>query len=203
MRKSVLVLFLILSGVLAFSCKTEDEEYNKNFLTVLCSGVEFSEKENFEKAKDSWVEPENYTFTYEYQESFPSCEHLIIECIVEDGNLKSEVLKYPEYTDDYADVEYEVFNERYLKKAEKLGISSIKSFFDFCQKEYENAQNNRYINKTRISMTLDDTGSYPVFFESYVNDIYAYTHIDHPNELIGFSTSGFSTIVKILDFKIN
>ncbi len=201
--KKVLFLFLILSGVLAFSCKTEDEEYNKNFLTVLCSGVEFSEKENFEKAKDSWVEPENYTFTYEYQESIPSCEHLIIECIVEDGNLKSEVLKYPEYTDDYADVEYEVFNERYLKKAEKLGISSIKSFFDFCQKEYESAQNNRYVYKTRISLVLDDTDSYPVFFESNVNDIYTYTHLDHPNELIGFSTSGFSTIVKILDFKIN
>ncbi len=201
--KKVLFLFLILSGVLAFSCKTEDEEYNKNFLTVLCSGVDFSEKENFEKAKDSWVEPENYTFTYEYQESIPSWEHLIIECIVEDGNLKSEVLKYPEYTDDYADVEYEVFNELYLKKAEKLGISSIKSFFDFCQKEYESAQNNRYINKTRISMSFDDSGSYPVFFESYVNDIYAYTHVDYPNELIGFSTSGFSTIVKILDFKIN
>ena len=53
--KKVLFLFLILSGVLASSCKTEDEEYNKNFLTVLCSGVDFSEKENFEKAKDSWV----------------------------------------------------------------------------------------------------------------------------------------------------
>ena len=201
--KKVLFLFLILSGVLAFSCKTEDDESQRDFITVLCSGVDFSEKENFEIAKNSWIEPENYTFTYEYQESIPSWEHLIIECIVEDGNLKSEVLKYPEYTDDYADVEYEVFNERYLKKAEKLGISSIKSFFDFCQKEYESAQNNRYINKTRISMSFDDSGSYPVFFESYVNDIYAYTHIDHPNELIGFSTSGFSTIVKILDFKIN
>ena len=201
--KKVLFLFLILSGVLAFSCKTEDDESQRDFITVLCSGVDFSEKENFEIAKNSWIEPENYTFTYEYQESIPSWEHLIIECIVEDGNLKSEVLKYPEYTDDYADVEYEVFNERYLKKAEKLGISSIKSFFDFCQKEYECAQNNRYINKTRISMSFDDSGSYPVFFESYVNDIYAYTHIDHPNELIGFSTRGFSTIVKILDFKIN
>ena len=144
--KKVLFLFLILSGVLAFSCKTEDDESQRDFITVLCSGVDFSEKENFEIAKNSWIEPENYTFTYEYQESIPSWEHLIIECIVEDGNLKSEVLKYPEYTDDYADVEYEVFNERYLKKAEKLGISSIKSFFDFCQKEYESAQNNRIVS---------------------------------------------------------
>ena len=57
--KKVLFLFLILSSVFAFSCKTEDEEYNKNFLTLLCSGVVFSEKENFEKAKNSWIEPEN------------------------------------------------------------------------------------------------------------------------------------------------
>ena len=201
--KKVLFLFLILSGVLAFSCKTEDDESQRDFLTILCSGVEFPEKDVFFNVKDSWIEPENYTFTYEYQESFPSSKHLIIECIVENGRLKSKVLKYPEYTDDYADVEYEVFSELYLKEDEKLGINSIKSFFDFCQKEYESAQNNRYINKTRISMSFDDSGSYPVFFESYVNDIYAYTHIDHPNELIGFSTSGFSTIVKILDFKIN
>ena len=200
--KKVLFLLLALSSVFAFSCNT-DEEIDKDELTVLCSGVDFSEKDVFFNVKDSWVEPENYTFTYEYQESIPSWEHLIIECIVEDGNLKSEVLKYPEYTDDYADVEYEVFNERYLKKAEKLGISSIKSFFDFCQKEYEIAQNNRYVYKTRISMTLDDTGSYPAYFKSSVNDIYTYTHLDHPNELIGFSTSGVSTIVKILDFKIN
>ena len=202
--KNLFLILAIISFVILNSCDfSEDDKSHRDFLTVLCSGVEFPEKDVFFNVKDSWVEPENYTFTYEYQESIPSWEHLIIECIVEDGNLKSEVLKYPEYTDDYADVEYEVFNERYLKKAEKLGISSIKSFFDFCQKEYESAQNNRYINKTRISMSFDDSGSYPVFFESYVNDIYAYTHIDHPNELIGFSTSGFSTTVKILDFKIN
>ena len=200
--KKVLFLLLVLLGVLFSSCNT-DEEIDKDELTVLCSGVDFSEKENFEKAKNSWIEPENYTFTYEYQESFPSSKHLIIECIVENGRLKSKALKYPEYTDDYADVEYEVFSELYLKEDEKLGINSIKSIFDFCQKEYEIAQNNRYINKTRISMSFDDSGSYPVFFESYVNDIYAYTHVDHPNELIGFSTSGFSTTVKILDFKIN
>ena len=200
--KKVLFLLLALLGLLFSSCNT-DEEIDKDELTVLCSGVEFSEKDVFFNVKDSWVEPENYTFTYEYQESFPSSKHLIIECIVENGRLKSKVLKYPEYTDDYADVEYEVFNERYLKKAEKLGISSIKSFFDFCQKEYEIAQNNRYVYKTRISMTLDDTGSYPAYFKSSVNDIYTYTHLDHPNELIGFSTSGVSTTVKILDFKIN
>ena len=200
--KKVLFLLLALLGLLFSSCKT-DEEIVKDELTVLCSGVEFSEKDVFFNVKDSWIEPENYTFTYEYQESFPSSKHLIIECIVENGRLKSKALKYPEYTDDYADVEYEVFSELYLKEDEKLGINSIKSIFDFCQKEYEIAQNNRYINKTRISMSFDDSGSYPVFFESYVNDIYAYTHVDHPNELIGFSTSGFSTIVKILDFKIN
>ena len=200
--KKVLFLLLALLGLLFSSCNT-DEEIDKDELTVLCSGVEFPEKENFEKAKNSWIEPENYTFTYEYQESFPSSKHLIIECIVENGRLKSKALKYPEYTDDYADVEYEVFSELYLKEDEKLGINSIKSIFDFCQKEYECAQNNRYINKTRISMSFDDSGSYPVFFESYVNDIYAYTHVDHPNELIGFSPSGFSTTVKILDFKIN
>ena len=65
------------------------------------------------------------------------------------------------------------------------------------------AQNNRNVCKTRISLVLDDTDSYPVYFESNVNDVYTYTHLDHPNELIGFSTSGASTIVKILDFKIN
>ena len=200
--KKVLFLLLALLGLLFSSCNT-DEEIDKDELTVLCSGVEFSEKDVFFNVKDSWVEPENYTFTYEYQKSIPYCEHLIIECIVENGRLKSKALKYPEYTDDYADVEYEVFSELYLKEDEKLGINSIKSIFDFCQKEYEIAQNNRYINKTRISMSFDDSGSYPVFFESYVNDIYAYTHVDHPNELIGFSSSGFSTTVKILDFKIN
>ena len=89
------------------------------------------------------------------------------------------------------------------QKSRKMDFDSIKSIFDFCQKEYESAQNNRYVYKTRISMSFDDSSSYPVFFESNVNDVYTYTHLDHPNELIGFSTSGVSTIVKILDFKIN
>ncbi len=202
--KKVLFLFLILSSVFAFSCKTEDEEYNKNFLTLLCSGVEFPEKESFEKIKDSWVEPENYTFTYEYQKSIPFAEFEIVECIIEDGKFKSYKFIIPEFDpDDFTEESYEALKENYTHKKREKNFESIKDIFDFCQKEYECAQNNRYINKTRISMSFDDSGSYPVFFESYVNDIYAYTHLDHPNELIGFSPSGFSTTVKILDFKIN
>ena len=202
--KKVLFLFLILSSVFAFSCKTEDEEYNKNFLTLLCSGVEFPEKDVFVKLKNSWVEPQNYTFTYEYQKTIPFVESETVECVIENGKLKSAKFNIPEYNaENWTQEEYDSFKQEMEQKSRKMDFDSIKSIFDFCQKEYESAQNNRYVYKTRISMTLDDSGSYPVFFESYVNDIYAYTHVDHPNELIGFSTSGFSTIVKILDFKIN
>ena len=61
--KKILFLLLTIVSILFSSCKT-DEEIDKDELTVLCSGVEFSEKESFEKIKDSWVEPENYTFSY-------------------------------------------------------------------------------------------------------------------------------------------
>ena len=201
--KKVLFLLLALSGVLFSSCKT-DEEIDKDELTVLCSGVEFSEKESFEKIKDSWVEPENYTFTYEYQKSIPFAEFEIVECIIEDGKFKSYKFIIPEFDpDDFTEESYEALKENYKHKKREKNFESIKDIFDFCQKEYESAQNNRYVYKTRISMTLDDTGSYPAYFKSSVNDIYTYTHLDHPNELIGFSTSGVSITVKILDFKIN
>ena len=201
--KKVLFLLLALSGVLFSSCNT-DEEIDKDELTVLCSGVEFPEKESFEKIKDSWVEPENYTFTYEYQKSIPFAEFEIVECIIEDGKFKSYKFIIPEFDpDDFTEESYEALKENYTNKKREKNFDSIKSIFDFCQKEYESAQNNRYVCKTRISLVLDDTDSYPVYFESNVNDVYTYTHLDHPNELIGFSTSGVSTIVKILDFKIN
>ena len=122
--KNLFLILAVLSFVILGSCDlSEDDKSHRDFLTILCSGVEFPEKDVFFNVKDSWIEPENYTFTYEYQESFPSSKHLIIECIVENGRLKSKVLKYPEYTDDYADVEYEVFSELYLKEDEKLGIN--------------------------------------------------------------------------------
>ena len=201
--KKVLFLLLALSGVLFSSCNT-DEEIDKDELTVLCSGVEFSEKESFEKIKDSWVEPENYTFTYEYQKSIPFAEFEIVECIIEDGKFKSYKFIIPEFDPDvFTEESYEALKENYKHKKREKNFESIKDIFDFCQKEYESAQNNRYVCKTRISLVLDDTDSYPVYFESNVNDVYTYTHLDHPNELIGFSTSGVSTIVKILDFKIN
>ena len=201
--KKVLFLLLALSGLLFSACNT-DEEIDKDELTVLCSGVDFSEKENFEKAKDSWVEPQNYTFTYEYQKTIPFVESETVECVIENGKLKSAKFNIPEYNaENWTQEEYDSFKQEMEQKSRKMDFDSIKSIFDFCQKEYECAQNNRYINKTRISMSFDDSGSYPVFFESSVNDIYTYTHLDHPNELIGFSTSGVSTIVKILDFKIN
>ena len=201
--KKVLFLLLALSGVLFSSCNT-DEEIDKDELTVLCSGVEFSEKDVFFNVKDSWVEPENYTFTYEYQKSIPFAEFEIVECIIEDGKFKSYKFIIPEFDpDDFTEESYEALKENYTNKKREKNFDSIKSIFDFCQKEYESAQNNRYVCKTRISLVLDDTDSYPVYFESNVNDVYTYTHLDHPNELIGFSTSGVSTIVKILDFKIN
>lgn len=201
--KKVLFLLLALSGVLFSSCNT-DEEIDKDELTVLCSGVEFPEKESFEKIKDSWVEPENYTFTYEYQKTIPFVESETVECVIENGKLKSAKFNIPEYNaENWTQEEYDSFKQEMEQKSRKMDFDSIKSIFDFCQKEYESAQNNRYVYKTRISLVLDDTDSYPVYFESNVNDVYTYTHLDHPNELIGFSTSGVSTIVKILDFKIN
>lgn len=201
--KKVLFLLLALSGLLFSSCNT-DEEIDKDELTVLCSGVEFPEKQSFEKIKDSWVEPENYTFTYEYQKTIPFVESETVECVIENGKLKSAKFNIPEYNaENWTQEEYDSFKQEMEQKSRKMDFDSIKSIFDFCQKEYESAQNNRYVYKTRISLVLDDTDSYPVYFESNVNDVYTYTHLDHPNELIGFSTSGVSTIVKILDFKIN
>lgn len=201
--KKVLFLLLALLGVLFSSCKTE-KEIDKDQLTILCSGVEFSEKESFEKTKDSWIEPENYTFTYEYQKTIPFAEFEIVECVIANGKFKSYKFVIPEFDpDDFTEESYETLKESYTHKKREKNFESIKDIFDFCQEEYEYALKYRYVFKTRISMTLDDTGSYPAYFKSSVNDIYTYAHLDHPDELIGFSTSGVSTIVKILDFKIN
>ena len=52
-------------------------------------------------------------------------------------------------------------------------------------------------------MTLDDTGSYPTYFKSHIDDVYTNLRQDHSELILGDSLSGVSTIVKILDFKIN
>ena len=55
--KKVLFLFLILSGVLAFSCKTEDDNTEmttdeKTQLCILFSGVKFENYDDFVNAKN-------------------------------------------------------------------------------------------------------------------------------------------------------
>ena len=54
--KKVLFLFLILAGVLAFSCKTEDDNTEmttdeKTQLCILFSGVKFENYDDFVKLK--------------------------------------------------------------------------------------------------------------------------------------------------------
>lgn len=201
--KKLFLLILTIFLLLFSSCKT-DEEIDKDFLTLLCSGVEFSEKESFEKIKDSWVEPENYTFTYEYQKSIPFAEFEIVECIIEDGKFKSYKFIIPEFDPDvFTEESYEALKENYKHKKREKNFESIKDIFDFCQEEYEYALKYRYVFKTRISMTLDDTDSYPTYFKSHIDDVYTNLRQDHSELILGDSLSGVSTTVKILDFKIN
>lgn len=203
--KKILFLLLILLNVLFSSCKTE-EESDKDLFTLLCSGVEFPEKDVFYNLRNSWVEPNNYSFTYEYNTSVGSAYMYseVVDCIVENGNLKSAKFNIPAYDGkNWTQEEYDSLKQELEQKTRKKDFNSVKSIFDFCNNEYENSIEHRYVYKTKITLELDKTYNFPVMFNIHSDDVYTFMHADYSKGQLGFSTSGATTTIRITNFQIN
>lgn len=157
--KKVLFLLLALSGVLAFSCKTEDGNTEmtpdeKTQLCILLSGVKFENYDDFVNAKNNWQEPLNYSYSYEYSSGgvIDPCFG-IVDVIVENGIVKKSEVTTP--------------NERYLKNKDKVPVlTSISDIYEYCQAGYNEAQQKKYTHSSSFECTLEDSanGKYPLHY---------------------------------------
>lgn len=195
--KKVLFLFLILSGVLAFSCKTEDDNTEmttdeKTQLCIVLSGVKFENYDDFVNAKNNWQEPLNYSYSYKYSSGgvIAPCFG-IVDVIVENGIVKKSEVSTP--------------NGRYLKNKDKVPVlTSISDIYEYCQEGYNEAQQKKYTHSSIFECTLEDSanGKYPLEYLVTSSD---WAHIlSIPSGYITGpvqSEPGFS--IRITDFKIN
>lgn len=159
MKKSVLFLFLILSGVLAFSCKTEDDNTEmtpdeKKQICILMSGVKFENYDDFVNSKNNWQEPLNYSYSYEYSSGgvIDPCFG-IVDVIVENGIVKKSEVTTP--------------NERYLKNKDKVPVlTSISDIYEYCMASYNEAQQKKYTHSSSFECTLEGSanGKYPLHY---------------------------------------
>lgn len=157
--KKVLFLFLILSGVLAFSCKTEDDNTEmtldeKKQICILMSGVKFENYDDFVNSKNNWQEPLNYSYSYEYSSGgvIDPCFG-IVDVIVENGIVKKSEVTTP--------------NERYLKNKDKVPVlTSISAIYEYCMASYNEAQQKKYTHSSSFECTLEGSanGKYPLHY---------------------------------------
>ena len=157
--KKVLFLLLALSGVLAFSCKTEDDNTEmtpdeKKQICILMSGVKFENYDDFVNSKNNWQEPLNYSYSYEYSSGgvIDPCFG-IVDVIVENGIVKKSEVTTP--------------NERYLKNKDKVPVlTSITDIYEYCMASYNEAQQKKYTHSSSFECTLEGSanGKYPLHY---------------------------------------
>ncbi|MBQ1628731.1 MAG: hypothetical protein II098_06190 [Treponema sp.] len=157
--KKVLFLLLILLSVLAFSCKTEDDNTEmtpdeKKQICILMSGVKFENYDDFVNSKNNWQEPLNYSYSYEYSSGgvIDPCFG-IVDVIVENGIVKKSEVTTP--------------NERYLKNKDKVPVlTSISDIYEYCMASYNEAQQKKYTHSSSFECTLEGSanGKYPLHY---------------------------------------
>lgn len=157
--KKVLFLLLILLSVLAFSCKTEDDNTEmtpdeKKQICILMSGVKFENYDDFVNSKNNWQEPLNYSYSYEYSSGgvIDPCFG-IVDVIVENGIVKKSEVTTP--------------NERYLKNKDKVPVlTSISAIYEYCMASYNEAQQKKYTHSSSFECTLEGSanGKYPLHY---------------------------------------
>ncbi|MCR5494359.1 MAG: hypothetical protein K6F15_01870 [Treponema sp.] len=195
--KKVLFLFLILSGVLAFSCKTEDDNTEmtpdeKTQICILMSGVKFENYDDFVNAKNNWQESLNYSYSYEYSSGgvIDPCFG-IVDVIVENGIVKKSEVTTP--------------NERYLKNKDKVPVlTSISDIYEYCMASYNEAQQKKYTHSSSFECTLEDSanGKYPLHYCVTSSDWVLMLSIPS-GSLTGPLPSSPCFHINITDFQIN